>query len=57
MGDKYNKKMEVGLEEKIKYYITERENNYLSEFAYKNEDGLRRKQKYIEGIRTKATHK
>lgn len=55
MGDKYNKKMELGLEEKIKSYIAERENNYLSEFAYKNEDGLRRKQKYIEGIRTKCS--
>jgi len=55
VSDKYNKKMELGLEEKIKSYIAERENNYLSEFSYKNEDGLRRKQKYIEGIRTKCS--
>ena len=44
MGGKKNKKMKLGLEKKIRSYITERENDYLSEFAYKNEDGLRRKQ-------------
>lgn len=55
MGDKYNKKMKLELEEKIKSYITRREKDYLSEFAYKNEDGLRRKQKNIEDIRTKCS--
>ena len=55
MGDKYHKKMKFELEEKIKSYITRRENDYLSEFAYKNEDGLRRKQKNIEDIRTKCS--
>jgi dGTPase len=55
VGDKYNKKMELGLEEKIKSHIADRENSYLSEFAYKNEDGLRRKQKGIEDIRTKCS--
>ena len=47
--------MEPGLEEKIKSYIEERENDYLSEFSYKNKDGLRRKQRYIEDIRTKCS--
>ena len=55
MCDKYNKRMEPGLEEKIKSYIEGRENDYLSEFAYKNEDGSRRKQRCIEDIRTKCS--
>lgn len=53
VSNKYNKKMELGLEEKIKSHIAEREDNYLSEFACKSEKGLRRKQKYIEDIRAK----
>jgi len=53
MKDKYKRKIERDLEEKITSYILDREDKCLSEFASKSDEGLRKKQKYTDDIRAK----
>ncbi len=50
---KYKHELNEELKGKIHLYDTNRERDYLSEFASKSEDGLRREQKVKEDIRLK----